>query len=491
MKLRVPHTFVLLFVLVVLAAIATHLIPAGEYDRIEKDGRRLVDPGSYHAVPASPAGVGDVFLAYPRGLLEVGTIVFYIFIIGGAFGVVGATGAIDAAIGAVVKACRGHGALVIALLMVIFAIGGGTIGLAEETLPFLPALVLLSRRLGYDDITGCAIAFVGAGAGFSGAFLNPFTVGVGQGIVGLPLFSGMGYRMIVWAVVTTIAVLYVLRYARSVRTEASTSMSPPMAAASTAGARPATLPAAAASTASPVTAPAATTSKSLSAAPAREPSPGGATPRQIVVLLVLGAGLAAVVVGAMRWDWRLLQLSGLFVGVAIVAGIAGGLGTNGTAEKFLEGATGIASGALVVGLARGVLVIFDGAHVTDSILHALAGVVQGLPAQVSILGIYAVQVAISYLVPSGSGQAALALPILAPLGDIVGVTRQTSVLAYQFGDGFSNIFTPTSGYFMAGLGLVEIPYTRWARFMWPLQVLWLAAGFVLLLIAHAIRWGPF
>lgn len=454
MKLRVPHTFVLLFVLVVLAAIATHLIPAGEYDRIEKDGRRLVDPSSYHLVPASPAGIGDVFLAYPRGLLAVGTIVFYIFIIGGAFGVVGATGAIDAAIGGVVRACRGHGALVIALLMVLFSIGGGTIGLAEETLPFLPALVVLSRRLGYDDVTGCAIAFVGAGAGFSGAFLNPFTVGVGQGIAGLPLFSGMGYRMIVWVVVTTIAVVYVLRYARSVRT--------------TAGARPI---------------------EEAKLAP--EAVSGTATARQILVLLVLGAGLAAVVVGAMRWEWGLLELSGLFVGVAIAAGITGGLGANGTAEKFLEGATGIAGGALVVGLARGVLVIFDGAHVTDSVLHALAGAVQGLPAQVSILGIYAVQVALSYLVPSGSGQAALALPILAPLGDLVGVTRQTSVLAYQFGDGFSNIFTPTSGYFMAGLALVGIPYTKWARFMWPLQLLWLGAGLVLLLIAHAIQWGPF
>jgi len=465
-RLRVPHTFVLLFLLVVLAAIATHVIPAGEYDRIEKDGRRLVDPGSYHAVPAAPAGIGDVFLAYPRGLLAVGTIVFYIFIIGGAFGVVGATGAIDAAIGGVVTACRGHGTLVIALLMLLFSIGGGTIGLAEETLPFLPALVLLSRRLGYDDVTGCAIAFVGAGAGFSGAFLNPFTVGVGQGIAGLPLFSGMGYRMIVWVVVTTIAIVYVLRYARKVRTTGGAA--PAGRATALAGAGIATVP-----------------------SPGSMAASSAATPRRIAVLLVLGAGLAAVVVGSMRWDWGLLELSALFVGVAIAAGIAGGLGPNGTAEKFLEGATGIAGGALVVGLARGVLVIFDGAHVTDSVLHGLAGVVQGLPAQVSILGIYAVQVALSYLVPSGSGQAALALPILAPLGDLVGVTRQTSVLAYQFGDGFSNIFTPTSGYFMAGLALVEIPYVKWAKFMWPLQLLWLVAGLALLLIAHAIRWGPF
>jgi len=151
----------------------------------------------------------------------------------------------------------------------------------------------------------------------------------------------------------------------------------------------------------------------------------------------------------------------------------------------------MAGGALVVGLARATLVVLDGARVTDTILHAMAGAVSELPAWATVTGSYAVQVALSYLVPSGSGQAALTMPILAPLGDLVGVTRQTSVLAYQLGDGFSNIFTPTCGYFMAGLALVKIPWTRWVRFLWPLQALWLGAGLVLLLIAHALRWGPY
>ena len=448
MKLRVPHTFVLLFLLIVAAAAATWLIPAGEYARVERDGRTLVDPGSYHRLEPQPAGLKEIVLAYPRGLAATAAIVFYIFLIGGAFGVITATGAVDAAIGYAVRAARGRGPWVVALLMLLFAIGGGTIGMAEETLPFLPALVILAKRLGYDETTGAAIALVGAGAGFSGAFLNPFTVGVGQGIAGLPLFSGMGYRVIVWAVVTAIAMVYVLRYAAKVRKDV---------------------------------------------AAAAEENDADATPglRQKLVLVALLAGLALVVVGALYWAWGILELAGLFVGLAVVAGLVGGLGADATAEKFLEGAAGIAGGALVVGLARGVLVVFDGARVTDTILHAMAGVVQGLPAQVSILGIYAVQVLLSYLVPSGSGQAALSLPILVPLADLVGVTRQTSVLAYQFGDGFSNIFTPTQGYFMAGLALAGIPWTRWAKFLWPLQLMWLVAGLALLLIAHAIHWGPF
>jgi uncharacterized ion transporter superfamily protein YfcC len=213
--------------------------------------------------------------------------------------------------------------------------------------------------------------------------------------------------------------------------------------------------------------------------------------RQGLVLAVLALALGSIVVGALWFRWGLLEMSGLFVAVTVAAGLAGGLGGEGTAAKFVEGAAAMVSGALVVGLARGVLVVLDGARVTDTILHGLAGAVAGLPGEVAVAGIYAVQVILSYLVPSASGQAALSLPILVPLADLVGVTRQTSVLAYQFGDGFSNVFAPTSGYFMAGLALAGIPWPRWARFMWPLQALWLVAGLVLLLIAHGVRYGPF
>lgn len=446
MKLRVPHTWVLLAGLVAAAALATWVLPAGQYQRTSRAGREVVDPASYRQVPANPAGVGEVLLAFPRGLAATAPIVFYIFLIGGAFAVINATGAIDAGIHGVVRVARGRGELVLALLLVLFSLGGATIGMAEETLPFLPALVLLARRLGYDEVIGGALGLVGAGAGFSGAFLNPFTVGVGQAIAGLPLFSGLGYRLVVWTVVTAITVVYVILAARKHRVPVE---------------------------------------ESADAAPA------GISLRQGLVLLGIVAALALVVIGATRWSWGLLELSGLFLGLAVYAGTAGRLGADRTAEAFLRGATDLTGAALVVGLARGVLVIFDGARVTDSILHALAGVVAALPAWASIAGLYGVQILLSYLVPSGSGQAALSLPILTPLADLAGVTRQTGVLAYQFGDGFSNVFTPTQGYFMAGLALIGVSWTRWVRFLWPLQCLWLATGLVLLLVAHAIQWGPF
>ena len=452
MKLRVPHTFALLFGLFVLAAATTYWIPAGSFDRVVQDGREVVDPESYHRVEARPAGLFEIFLAFPKGLLETAHIVFYIFLIGGAFAVVNATGAIESMIHGVVHACHGHGEVVIGILVVLFSIGGATIGMAEETLVFLPALVVLAKRLGYDEITAGAIGLVGAGAGFSGAFLNPFTVGVAQDIAGLPVFSGIAFRLVVWAILTTITVVYIILWSRHRKTKPSTEGE---------------------------------------AAVSETEARSALGPRGWAVLTVLVGALIAVVVGATQWGWGIFELSGLFVAVAILAGILGGLGANQTAERFVEGAAGIAGGALVVGLARGVLVIFEGASVTDTILFALASAVSHLPSSISITGIYGIQVLLNFLVPSGSGQAALSIPILAPLGDLVGVTRQTTVLAYQFGDGFTNVFTPTQGYFMAGLALIKVPWERWVKFIWPLECLWIGTGLILLLFSHWINWGPF
>jgi uncharacterized ion transporter superfamily protein YfcC len=452
MKLRVPHTYALLFGLIVLAAFATHWIPAGTFDRVERQGREIVEPESFHRVEARPAGISEVFLAFPKGLLETAHIVFYIFLIGGAFSVVNATGAIEALIHGVVRACRGNGEVVISVLIVLFSVGGATIGMAEETLVFLPALVVLTKRLGYDNITAGAIGLVGAGAGFAGAFLNPFTVGVAQDIAGLPVFSGLGFRLVVWATLTTLTVIYVVLWSRRRRSPPASDDLP---------------------------------------SPEASDGPPSLDLRGWSVLAVLVGALAAVVVGATSWGWGIFELSGLFVAVGILAGLLGGLGANATAERFVEGAAAIAGGALVVGLARGVLVIFEGASVTDTILFAMASAVRDLPADISIAGIYGIQVLLNFLVPSGSGQAALSIPILAPLADLVGVTRQTTVLAYQFGDGFTNVFTPTQGYFMAGLALIKVSWEQWVKFIWPLQCIWIGTGLVFLLVSHWMNWGPF
>jgi uncharacterized ion transporter superfamily protein YfcC len=201
--------------------------------------------------------------------------------------------------------------------------------------------------------------------------------------------------------------------------------------------------------------------------------------------------LATLVVGTLRLGWGILELSALFLGVAVLGGWIGGLGANRIAEELVTGAAALTGGALVVGLARGIIVVLEDGGILDTVLHALAGAVSALPGWAAAAGLYVVQVARNFVVPSGSGQAALSIPVLAPLGDLVGVTRQTTVLAYQLGDGITNVFTPTQGYFMAALAVIGVPWTAWVRFAWKLVAIWLVLGLVLVLVAHALRLGPF
>ncbi len=458
-KLRVPHTYVLLVGLIALAAVSTWIIPAGSYDRIVEHGREVVDPLSYHRVEADPAGPGELFLAFPRGLAEIAGIVFYIFIIGGAFGVLNRTGVVQSGVRALVRRFEGRKALVVPVLTAVFAVGGGTIGIAEETLVFIPALLLLSRSLGYDSLLAGGIALVGANAGFAAAYLNPFTVGVAQGIVGLPLFSGMGFRLGLWAVMTAVTVAFLSRYARRI------------------AARPETSP---------------VFELDRTRGPLADPQDEGTHSRRgALVLAALVAALALLVSGALAWRWGILELSGLFFGLALVAGPLGGLSLDETVRSFIAGAADITYAALIVGLARGTLVILRDASVLDTITHAMVAAIRGWSTWLSALGIYAVQNLLNFFVPSGSGQAAVSMPILAPLGDLVGVTRQTNVLAYQLGNGLTNVFVPTQGYFMAALGILRIPWTTWVRWLLPLLAIWLVVGGAAVVLASLIRLGPF
>ncbi|OGD15993.1 MAG: C4-dicarboxylate ABC transporter permease [Candidatus Aminicenantes bacterium RBG_16_66_30] len=459
MKLRVPHTYVLLIGLIALAAASTWIIPAGSYGRVVEQGREVVDPLSYHPIEARPAGFGEIILAFPRGLLEIAEIVFYIFIIGGAFGVLNRTGVIQSGVRALVRRLGGRKALIVPLLTVVFAVGGGTIGIAEETLVFLPALLLLARSLGYDSLLAGGIALVGANAGFAAAFMNPFTVGVAQGIVGLPLFSGMGFRIALWVVMTSVTVVFLARYARRVAAKPETSRMFELDRAR----------------------------EPLAGADRAEPFAG----KHLAVLGLVLAALVLLVVGAIRWHWGILELSGLFFGLALAAGPLGGLSLDDTVKSFIGGAADITYAALIVGLARGTLVVLRDAQVLDTITHAMAQALRGWSSTLSALGIYLAQNLLHFIVPSGSGQAAVSMPVLAPLGDLVGVTRQTNVLAYQLGNGLTNVFIPTQGYFMAALGILRIPWTIWVRWLLPLLGIWLAIGAAAVVLASLIRLGPF
>lgn len=457
---KVPHVYVILLVLIAIGVVLSYIVPAGQYEMMEAaNGREVVDSTSFSYVENQPLGIFDFLQSVPKGMTETATIIFFIFIVGGSFAVIDDTGAIEAGLGRITKTMAGKERAIVPIVMIAFSLGGAVFGMAEETLPFIPIMVTLAVALGFDSLTGAGMVLLGAGAGFAGAFMNPFTVGVAQGIAELPLFSGMGYRIIVYLVMLTVSVTFVYWYAGKVRRNPESSLM-------------------------------------YHEDQAREDEIDlddlkvFNTQRKLVLWIVAGT-IALLVFGVTQYGWYIMELSALFLGMAIVAGLVGGLGLDGFAKSLAAGMANIAGGALVVGFARGILVVLNEGQIMHTILYAASNLVSGLPTSFAALGMYIFQCFLNFLIPSGSGQAAVSIPILAPLGDIVGVTRQTAVLAYQLGDGISNIFTPTSGYFMAGLALAKIPWTKWAKWFLPLIAIQYIVGGILVVIAHNIGFGPF
>lgn len=459
-KFKVPHVYVILLIIMAICTVLTYFVPAGQYEMIENaSGRSVVDPNSFQYIKSTSLGLFDFLKSVPTGMVETAEIIFFIFIVGGAFSVVQATGAIEAGLGKITKTMAGKERAIIPIVMIAFSLGGAVFGMAEETLPFIPIMVTLAIALGFDSITGIAMVLVGAGAGFAGAFLNPFTVGVAQGIAELPLFSGMGYRIVVYLCITTLSIGFVYLYAGRVKNNPELSIMHDFDK---------------------------TREDVLDLSVLKD-----FTTKDKSILLIVLATIVMLVFGVMKYGWYIQEISALFLGMAIVISLVAKLGLNGFAEKFIEGMASLTGGAMVVGFARAILVILTQGHILDTILYATSGAVSQLPSTLAAVGMYIFQCFLNFVIPSGSGQAAVTMPIMAPLGDLVGVTRQTAVLAYQLGDGISNIFTPTSGYFMAGLALAKIPWSKWAKWILPLVLLQYLLGGVLVTIAHMIKFGPF
>lgn len=459
-KFEIPHVYVILLFVVVVCAILTYIVPAGQYDMMESaNGRSVVDPSSFQYVDNTPVGLMDVLKSVPDGMVETASIIFFIFMVGGAFSVIDATGAIEAGIGRITLKMRGKERAIIPIIVFVFSLGGAVFGMAEETLPFIPIMVTLAIALGFDSLTGIGIVLAGAGAGFAGAFMNPFTVGVAQGIAELPLFSGMGFRIVAYLVMVTLVIGFLFNYAGKVRKNPRLS---------------------------PMYEIDIKRDDKLDLDNLKE-----LTNNRKLVLIILAATIGLLVFGVITYGWYIQEIAALFMGMAIVAALAGKLGLNGFAKNLVKGFANLAGGALVVGFARAILVVLTKGHILDTILYASSETLLQLPSAVSAVGMYVFQCLLNFIVPSGSGQAAVSIPILAPLSDLVGVTRQTAVLAYQFGDGISNIFTPTSGYFMAGLALAKVPWQKWAKWILPLIIAEYIIAGILVFVAHSIGYGPF
>lgn len=460
-KFRIPHTYALLFFVIVLVAILTYVVPAGEFDRAQDPatGRIFVVPDTYHEVESNPLSFFDVFKSIPKGMENAGYIIFFVLMIGGSFGILQATGAIDSGIVEVVKRMKGKEKAVIPIVMFIFSLAGAILGSAEEMLPFYPIVISLALALGFDTLTGTAMVLLGAGAGFAGAFLNPFTIGIAQGIAGLPLFSGIGYRLAAYAIILTVTIVYVYRYANKIQKNPELSVT--------------------------------YEDDRARHEEFKFDDTAEFTIRHKLVMTVLIAGLIILAYGVVKLGFYITELTAMFLIIGIVSGVVGGLSVDKIAEEFVNGAKELAYGALVIGLATSIMVVMQEGKIMDTIIYSLAGLVQGLPPALSGVAMFIVQSFINFVIPSGSGQAAASMPIMAPMADLVGITRQSAVLAFQFGDGFSNVINPTSGYFMAAIAIGGIKWEKWAKWMLPLFLLWSAIGTVLVAISVFIGYGPF
>ena len=459
-KVHVPHVFILLIGIVFVCALLSYVIPAGTYDMIQtEDGRELIDSESYHRIEQTPVSLLQFLTAIPRGMQQSASIIFLIFIVGGSFNVLQKTRALEAGMGRLAKIASGKEVLLIPVVMIAFSLGASFVGMAEELLLFVPVMVGLARSLGFDSITGMAMVMMATGAGFAGAVTNPFTVCVAQDLAGLELFSGSWYRIIVFVVMVGIAVAGTMLYAHRIQKDPR--LSP------------------------------------MYEIDARENAHMGLDDlkefggKEKAIMVVFLASLILLIVGVTQWGWYLDEISGLFLGMGLVIALVARMKLNDFATELGKGMMDIASGALVVGFASAVLVVLEDGNILHTILYYVAGALEQLPAVISAVGMLIFQTLLNFLVPSGSGQAAVSIPIMAPLADMVGVNRQTAVLAYQMGDGLSNLIWPTGGLLVAALSLAKIPYDKWIKWLLPIVLCQAGAAVILIVIAQLINYGPF
>ena len=461
--LRVPHTLVIVGSLIVFVLVLSWLVPSGTYQTVEKEGRSVTIPGTYRQTAKVLLGPQWLAIAPIRGFLDGSLIIAFLLLIGGSFNVIQTTGIIELGIRKVTAglASRPHlEKLMIPALMTIFSLAGSIFGMAEEVIPFVLICIPLALSLGYDSIVGVSIPFLGAAAGFAAAFFNPFTVGIAQGLVGLPLYSGLGYRVITWVVCTVVIVAWVMVYAARVKRRPESSRVYELDLARERAA--------------------------FDASALPEPW----TARRVVVIALFVAGMVALVWGILKAQWFIEEIGALFLGMGLLMGAVSGLRPGEIATSFAAGARDMVNVALIIACGRALLIIAREARVLDTILFYSSGAISALPAVVAAQVMFVVQSVINFFIHSGTAQAALTMPIMAPLADLVGLTRQTMVYAYQLCE-LINPILPTSAVTMGVLGMAKIPWETWARWFLPLMLTLMVLAFLLLIPPVLMHWGPF
>ena len=458
-EFKVPHTLVIISFILAIVAVATWFFPAGSYDRVVNDlGRTVVVDGSFQYIEQSPQGLFALLQAPLEGIMAASEIIAFLFIVSGAIAIITKTRAIDAGITNAVKSFKGKEVLMIPIIMGLFSLGGAIFGMTEEAIPFVAMLIPLCLALGYDSIMAMGITYVGCIVGFATAMINPFSVGVAQSIANVPAGTGVGFRTLIWAVTTVAATLFLMWYGRRIKRN-------------------------------PELSPVYEIDQARRDSQELENDEVTFTGRHKLILLSIVVCLIGIIVGVLKFGFAIPEISALFLALGVVAGLIGKLSLDEMATSFVNGAKDMIGAAIVVGFARGIVILAQDGQIIDTLLYQLSNFIGQLPSLIAGYVMFFVQMFINFFISSGSGQAALTMPIMAPLGELVGITPQTSILIFQFGDGFSNAMFPTSGVLMACLGVAGSPWSKWIKWILPLQLIFAAIALIFITIAITIGWS--
>ncbi|WP_321309380.1 YfcC family protein [Marinifilum fragile] len=518
---KIPHTYVIVFAIVVLSAILTWIIPGGEFDRttvnVNGTDREVIVQGSYHQIE-SQGQSWEIFSSFFKGFVDKADIIMFILVIGGAFWIMNASKSIDVGIYSFLKFTQkleknktirkiGVNNIILTLIMLVFSAFGATFGMSEETIAFVIIFVPMSIKMGYDSIVGVCICFVAAGLGFAGALLNPFTIGIAQGLSNLPLFSGIEYRLFCWVVINVIGFAFILRYAAKIRKNPQASLVytddaywrkhtdtdmeelefyTPKSAWVTYFILLITM--VVFSFHYPMTTLKVGNSKMttyvLPIVTGLFAILGLISLRKSVHFYILNLLLFTIIyliVGVMGYGWYIMEIATLFFAMGIFSGIAFNNTANEITNLFLEGSRDILSAAMIVGLAGGILIVLEEGNVIDSILYYISQSMNDFGKMASVSIMYLIQNIINVIIPSGSAKAALTMPMMSQFSDLIGVSRQATVMAFQFGDGFTNMITPTSGVLIGVLGVAKIPYDKWVKWIGGFMAILIILGLLLLI----------
>ncbi|MCL2567717.1 MAG: YfcC family protein [Alphaproteobacteria bacterium] len=455
-KKRIPHAFTIIFALIIIVAIFTWILPAGKFETRfdEAAGREVVVAGTYKTVDSNPQGIQSVLTSFSKGIIEAAEVIAFVLIVGGSYGIIIKTGAIEAGLNQAIRKFGSKDKLVIPILMILFSIGGTTTGMWEETLPFFMITIPLMVALGFDPIVGIAVIILGAGIGTLGSTVNPFATGIASAIAGINISEGFYLRVLLYVVSVILACGYVLWYALRIKKDPTKSI--------VYYAREDHLKAFA---------------EGGSFGKNNADSTFSAAHKIILVLLF--AAIIFMVFAIIKLDWWMSEITMLFIALAVISGLIAKMDNNTFWDSFIDGSKDLLSAALVIGLSRAIVVVANEGMILDTILNGAANFLGGLSRIWFVILNEFVQIAIAFLVPSSSGHAALTMPIMAPLADLFDVPRSVIVILYQGASGVVNLITPTAGVLMAAIAMARITWVDWLKFVYPLLIILVAVVIII------------